>query len=74
MESRKHLSAFRMAGTLLGMLIVVFALMGCQTVPSATDAGCTIWREYSVKPSRLDTAETAARLYVFNQAMKAACV
>ena len=73
MESRKHPSAFRMAVTLLGMLIVAFALMGCQTAPSATDAGCIIWEQNKLKPSRFDTDETILRLYVLNEAMTATC-
>jgi hypothetical protein len=53
---------------------VLLTLTGCQTTQSSvTDAGCTIWREYGVKPSRADTAETIDGLVRLNRGMGAAC-
>jgi hypothetical protein len=57
--------------TLAGLLLTLTA---CQTTQSSvTDAGCTIWREYGVKPSRADTAETIDGLVRLNRGMGAAC-
>jgi hypothetical protein len=56
---------------LVGALLTLTA---CQTTQSSvTDAGCTIWREYGVKPSRADTSETIDGLVRFNRGMGAAC-
>ena len=60
-------SALIVAGLLL-------TLTGCQTTQNyATDAGCTLWREYKVKPSRADTPETIDGLIRLNRGMTAGC-
>ena len=63
----------RLTGGLLlaGLLLT---LTGCQTTQNiVTDAGCTIWREYAVKPSRSDTPETIDGIIRLNRGMGAAC-
>ena len=56
---------------LAGLLL---ALTGCQTAQNTvTDAGCLIWREYAVNPSRADTAATIDGLVRLNRGMKAGC-
>ena len=56
---------------LAGLLLTLSA---CQTTGNtATDAGCQIWREYGVKPSRADTPETQDGLIRLNRGMEAAC-
>jgi hypothetical protein len=63
----------RLTGGLLlaGLLLT---LTGCQTTQNiVTDAGCTIWREFHVKPLRADTAETIDGLIRLNRGMGAAC-
>lgn len=56
---------------LVGLLLM---LTGCLTTRSiGTDAGCQIWREYRLKPSRLDTPATQAGLIQMNRGMAAAC-
>lgn len=63
----------RLTGGLLlaGLLLT---LTGCLTTANTvTDAGCRIWREFNVKPSRADTQETQDRLIRLNRVMEAGC-
>lgn len=56
---------------LAGLLLT---LTGCQTTGNTvTDAGCQIWREYGIEPSRADTSETQDGLIRLNRGMEAAC-
>lgn len=56
---------------LAGLLLTLSA---CQTTGNTvTDAGCQIWREYGVKPSRADTPETQDGLIRLNRGMEATC-
>lgn len=48
-------------------------LMGCQTASTVIDAGCITYGAHQVRPSRMDTPETAKQLYVLDEAMKVAC-
>ena len=63
----RHVTAWIVLASLL-------TLSACQTTQSsAIDAGCEIWREYGVKPSRADTPETIDGLIRLNRGMAAGC-
>ena len=68
----RRLSARLLMGGLLLTTQACQGMMNSDPLPT-TDAGCTIWREFHVKPSRADTPETIDGLIRLNRGMGAAC-
>ena len=59
---------------LLCGLALTSMLTGCLTTSIVViDAGCQTYERHQVRPSRLDTPETAKGLYVLSEAMGEAC-